>query len=68
MHRWLPLLPLLLVCLAATPPDGEKPPALPRKPGWCQPYADKCPACVDCSQCTWCAKKGGTCSVCLERR
>lgn len=35
---------------------------------WCQPYADHCTACKDCSACTWCSKKGGKCSVCLERR
>lgn len=31
----------------------------------CQPYADRCPACKDCTACHWCSVKGGTCSVCL---
>lgn len=34
----------------------------------CQPYADKCLACKDCSKCHWCSVKGGTCSVCLEKK
>lgn len=34
----------------------------------CEPYADHCRACTDCSACYWCHTKGGTCSVCLEHK
>ena len=33
----------------------------------CEPYADHCRACKDCTKCHWCSVKGGTCSVCLEK-
>lgn len=33
---------------------------------YCQPYAEKCPACKDCTKCGHCSN-GGKCSVCFTR-
>lgn len=33
---------------------------------YCQPYAEKCPACKDCSACGHCTN-GGRCSVCFKK-
>jgi hypothetical protein len=36
-----------------------------RKPvGCCEPYAEVCRHCTDCSQCRHCSKDRGKCSVC----
>lgn len=35
--------------------------------GPCEPYAETCRHCSDCSTCKHCSVKGGTCSVCLKR-
>lgn len=60
------LLPVLLLPLAWLLPEAPsfEPQAFLR----CEPYADHCRACKDCTRCYWCHTKGGTCSVCLEKR
>lgn len=34
----------------------------------CDPYAEKCPACKDCSACVACTKERNRCSVCRDKR
>jgi|GEM_PF-6441766 len=60
--RWL-LLPVLLLPLLV---GSRRPPVAAFRQ--CEPYADHCRACKDCSKCYWCSVKGGRCSVCLEAK
>ncbi len=55
------ILPLLLgaVVIAAVPKK--------RAIGPCEPYAEVCRHCTDCSACKHCSKDGGKCSVCFKK-
>lgn len=33
----------------------------------CDPYAEKCPACVDCTACKACNTERNRCSVCRDK-
>lgn len=75
MKTALPLALLALVIIAAAAPvvgrvvPNAPPPSLcGPMAAVCDPYADKCPACKDCTKCHWCSQKGGKCSTCLEAR
>lgn len=41
---------------------------LPKCGLYCQPYAEHCPACKDCTKCRACATELNRCSVCRDRR
>ena len=64
MKALLLLLSLLAVGVAGAWVLADKPPR-PR-PGWCSPYAEKCPSCTNCRYCKHCAKDKGKCSVCWD--
>lgn len=51
-----------LAVLAAPPVEGPRP-----RPGQCDPYAEVCRACKDCTACGHCHVKGGKCSVCFKK-
>lgn len=42
-------------------------PAKKKPVGPCEPYAEVCRHCTDCSKCKHCAVIGGKCSVCFKK-
>lgn len=60
---------LLILALTSLPVLSAEPAPRPATPPpkkrilTCDPYAEKCPACKDCSRCRACSKEGNRCSV-----
>lgn len=59
-----PLLPLIGLLLAVT---GIAMTAPKKNIGPCQPYAEKCVNCADCTACKHCSVNKGWCSVCFKK-
>lgn len=59
---------LLLITLAFATAAAAGVMVAKRRPvGPCEPYAEVCRHCTDCSTCKHCAVKGGKCSVCFKK-
>lgn len=61
------MIPLLLLALCLGMKIQKDFPSQPESVTMCQPYAEKCPACKDCTQCKHCSIIGGKCSVCWTK-
>lgn len=64
------LMILLVIGAAVAAIAADAPAKKKRRILTCDPYAETCPACADCSRCRYCTKVDGSlgCSVCRERK